>query len=188
MSWKKLTEQIVYNGYRKIIQKRFRLPSGKEADFDVVQGGDFVTIAAFTPTKEAILVSQYRPGPEQSLISFPEGAIEKGEDVLVSAARELEEETGYRARKIIYLKTFRMAYRVDRKICVLAVDCEKVGPQRLDDTEFIEVFTLPLEKFKQLLTNPTDESFTTVDAAFLALQYFKKNRDHFVEKVENRDA
>ena len=74
-SWTKLGERIAFDGFRKIIQKIFQLPNGKEATFDTVEGGDFVTIAAFTKNREAILVRQYRPGPEQALVSFPEGAI-----------------------------------------------------------------------------------------------------------------
>lgn len=177
MNWIKLGEQIGYDGFRKVIQKTFQLPNGKQATFDTISGGSFVTVAAFTKQKEAILVRQYRPGAEQSLVSFPEGGIEGNENPIATAIRELEEETGYRAKKIIHLKTFRWAYRVDMQICFLAIDCEKVGEQQLDDTEFIEIITLPLEKFKTLLTNSADESFNNVDAGFLALHYFDNNEE-----------
>jgi len=101
----------------------------------------------------------------------PEGAIDKGESVLAAAARELEEETGYSAKKIVLLKEFRMSYRVDRQISVLALDCKKVSQQKLDSTEFIEIYTLPIEKFQVLLTNTADDSFTNVGTGFLALNY-----------------
>jgi len=169
--WKKIKEELGFDGWRKIIQKTFELPNGEIATFDTLKGGDFVTIAAFTKNKEAILIRQFRPGPEQLLTSFPEGAIDKGESPLLAAARELSEETGYRTEKVIILKEFRMSYRVDRQICVLALDCEKVSNPSLDPTEFIETFTLSLEKFKVLLTNSADDSFINVDAGFLALQY-----------------
>ena len=175
MDWKKIKEKVAFDGWRKIIQKTFILPSEQEATFDTVKGGDFVTIAAFTKSKEAILVKQYRPGPERVLTSFPEGAIEEGESPIVAAARELEEETGYRASKIVLLKNFSMAYRVDQRICVLALDCEQTSAQKLDNTEFIEIFTLSIEKFKTLLTNSADDSFTTVDAGFLALHYLSND-------------
>lgn len=171
MNWKKIKEVVAFKGWRQIIQKTFILPNNKEATFDTLKGGDFVTIAAFTKDLEAILVRQYRPGPEKILTSFPEGAIDKGESAIAAAARELEEETGYKARKIVLLKEFRMAYRVDRQICVLALDCEKVSKQSLDSTEFIEIDTLPIEKFQVLLTNTADDSFTNVGTGFLALNY-----------------
>ena len=171
MIWKKIKEEIGFDGWRKIIQKTFELPNGQTATFDTVKGGDFVTIAAFTQKKEAILVRQFRPGPEQLLVSFPEGAIDKGESPLLAAARELLEETGYQAKKIVLLKEFRMSYRVDRQFCVIALDCQKVSQPSLDPTEFIETFLLPLEKFKVLLTNTADDSFINVGAGFLALQH-----------------
>ena len=167
MDWKKVKEIVAFKGWRQIIQKTFLLPNNKEAIFDTLRGGDFVTIAAFTKDLEAILVRQYRPGPEKILTSFPEGAIDKGESVFTAAARELEEETGYKAKKIVLLKEFRMAYRVDRQISVLALDCEKVSKQKLDSTEFIEIYTLPIEKFQVLLTNTADDSFTNVGTCLL---------------------
>ena len=138
MIWKKISEKIAFKGWRGILQKTFELPNGKEATFDVIQTNDFVSIIAFTKAKEAILVKQYRPGPEMVLTSFPEGMIEKGEDPKLAAARELLEETGYQAGQFIFLKNFRAAYNTQLQVCLLALDCEKVTTQKLDTTEFIE--------------------------------------------------
>ncbi len=171
MNWKKIKEQLVYKGWRGILQKTFELPNGKTAIFDIIQNADFVTIVAFTKNKEAILVKQYRPGPEMMLTSFPEGKIEKGEALKLAAARELLEETGYQADQFILLKSFRSAYTTQRQVCVLALDCEKVGIQKLDTTEFIDVFLLPIEKFRLILTNPKDDSFNNVGVGYLALDY-----------------
>lgn len=171
MNWKKIGEKVAYKGWRGILQKTFQLPNGKKATYDIVQSNEFVTIVAFTKKKEAILVKQYRPGPEMNLISFPEGMIEENEAAELAAARELVEETGYQAKQFILLKKFRNSYSTERQICLLALDCEKITSQNLDNTEFIDVFLLPIEKFRSLLTNPTDESFTNVGAGYLALDY-----------------
>jgi len=171
MNWKKRTQKIVYKGWRGIVQKTFELPNGKMATFDVVQMNDFVSIIAFTKNREAILVKQYRPGAEMMMTSFPEGMIEQGESPKLAAARELLEETGYQASKFVLLKKFRAAYNTQVQTCLLAVDCEKVANQQLDTTEFIEVFLLPIEKFRLLLTNSEDDSFHSVGAGYLALDY-----------------
>lgn len=171
MNWKKIGEKIAFKGWRGILQKTFELPNRKEATFDVVQMEDFVTIIAFTKHKEAILIRQYRPGPEMVLTSFPEGGIEKGEAPKLAAARELLEETGYQASEFILLKKFRSAYNTQTQICLLALDCEKVATQKLDTTEFIDIFLLPIEKFRSLLTNSEDDSFHNVAAGYLALDY-----------------
>ena len=171
MIWKKISEKVAFKGWRSILQKTFELPDGKQATFDVVDTNDFVTIVAFTKNKEAILIKQYRPGPERILTSFPEGGIEGGEAPASAAARELLEETGYQARQYIFLKNLRAAYNTQLQVCVLAIDCERVDRQKLDTTEFIDVFLLPIEKFRQLLTNAQDESFNNVGAGYLALDY-----------------
>lgn len=171
MNWKKIRAQLVYKGWRGILQKTFVLPDGSTATFDVIKNEDFVTIVAFTKSRKAILIKQYRPGPEKILTSFPEGRIENGEAPQLAAARELLEETGYQANQIILLKKFRSAYTTQTQVCVLALDCESINPQKLDATEFIDVFLLPIEKFREVLTNPEDESFNNVGAGYLALDY-----------------
>lgn len=169
--WQKIKETVVYKGWRNMLIKTFKLPDGNTASFDVVQNGDYVTIAAFTKAKEAILVRQFRPGPERELISFPEGYLESGESPEVAARRELIEETGYQAGKIIYQKTFRRAYCTETRISMLALDCVKIDGQQLDDTEFIEVQLYSLEEFKALLKNPENDQLTTIDSAYLAMDY-----------------
>jgi len=169
--WKKIKERVVYKGWRNMLIRTFKLPDGKTADFDVVHNGDYVTIAAFTKDKEAILVRQFRPGPETDLLSFPEGYLDAGELPEAAAQRELAEETGYRASKIIYQKTFRRAYSTETRISLLAIDCVKIEDQKLDDTEFIDVQLHSLSAFKQLLKDPNNKQLTTVDSGYLALDY-----------------
>ncbi len=169
IDWKKVSENYAYRGWRHMIQRRFEMPDGRHADFDVIGVKTFVTIAAFTPKREAIIVRQFRPGPEMILTSFPEGLIDPRESPEMTARRELLEETGYEAGHILLLKEVRSAYTTERQVILLASDCHKVAAQRLDSTEFIEVFTLPFPEFRKLLRNAEDTCFTTVDAGYLAL-------------------
>lgn len=169
IGWKKIKESLVFKGYRGIVQKRFELPNGQQTDFDIIQNEVYVTIAAFTPEHDAILVRQFRPGPEKVLTSFPEGAVDGVETAIEAARRELLEETGYLAETITPLKTFRSAYATEKQICLLAENCQKVAHQQLDESEFIEVLTMNLVDFKTLICETADETFTNVDAAYLAL-------------------
>ncbi|MEM6963197.1 MAG: NUDIX hydrolase [Bacteroidota bacterium] len=169
--WKKISERIAYSGWRKVIIKKFLLPSGKEVEFDIIGNGDFVTIAAFTEDRAAILVNQFRPGSERELISFAEGAVEAGESMEKTAARELLEETGYEAERITFLKTFHQAYATQKQHVLLAINCRKVGAQNLDEDEFVEVFTMPLEEFRLFIKDKNDDRMNhNVHAAYLALE------------------
>ena len=169
--WKKLSERIAYSGWRKVIVRKFLLPNGKEAEFDVIKNEDFVTIAAFTEEREAILVNQFRVGCEREIISFPEGGIEKGESLEAASARELLEETGYEAEEITFLKTFHQAYFTQKQHILLAKNCKKVAEQNLDDHEFIEVIKMPFEEFRQFIKDKADERINNnVAAAYLAME------------------
>jgi len=105
------------------------------------------------------------------LLSFPEGYIDPKELPEAAARRELEEETGYRAGKIVFQKIFRRAYSTETRICLLATDCEKITDQHLDKTEFIKVELYPLPVFKKLLADPNNQQLTTVDSGYVALNY-----------------
>lgn len=168
--WKKIKERLAYEGWRKVLVKTMQMPNGKEADFDIIVNAPYVTVAAFTEQNEAILVKQFRVGPETILTSFPEGYIDERESYEAAARRELLEETGYEAGEMLYLKQFRSAYTTDQQTCLLATNCKKIKTQELDDHEFIEVFTLPLTAFRQMIKDPNDSSFTNVDVAYLALE------------------
>lgn len=169
--WHKVGEQYAYQGWRKILVKKYRLPNGNQAEFDVVVNNSWVSVAAFTEDNEVILVQQFRPGPEKILVSFCEGYIEKGETPEEAAQRELLEETGYQAQEIIFLKELRSAYSTERRLCLVATGCKKIGKQQLDSSEFIEVFKVSLTKFRSLLKASDQANFSGVDCGYLALDY-----------------
>ncbi len=152
-----------------MIQRRFEMPDGRHADFDVIGNDTYVTIAAFTSNEEAVLVRQFRPGPECILTSFPQGYVDPTESPEEAARRELLEETGFEAGTVQLLKEIRSAYSTERHLCLIATDCVKVAQQNLDEDEFIEVFTLPRSAFRALLHDPADTAFANVDAGYLAM-------------------
>lgn len=166
--WKKLGEETAYQGWRSILKRLFELPNGKTEYFDIVANNNFVTVAALTKNRTFILVRQFRPGPEAVMTSFSEGYIEDGESPEDAAVRELLEETGYQAGSVEFLKARRSAYSTETCFCLLAKDCVRIAEQRLDPSEFIEVFEMSIPSFYEFLTNP-ETTFANTDCAFLAL-------------------
>ena len=155
-----------------MLVRTFRLPDGREQEYDIIENAAYVVVAAFTPEREAILIRQFRPGPEMILSSFCEGYVDKGERPEQAAARELLEETGYRAGEIRYLRTVRSAYSTEERICLLATNCTPGGKAQGDDDEYLEVFTLSLDDFHQLMQDD-EAGFTSLDAALLAFEYLR---------------
>lgn len=58
---------------------------------------DYVAVLAETPAHEIVLVRQYRPALERTFLELPAGLLDTKEDPACCAARELEEETGFKA-------------------------------------------------------------------------------------------
>lgn len=167
--WKKIKEELAYKGWRSMLVKTFQLPNGDVQDYDVIQNNAYVVVAAFTRTGEAILIRQFRPGPEEIISSFCEGYIDKGENPEQAARRELLEETGYVAGTVKMLRSIQTAYSTEERICLLALDCQYQQAPAGDEDEFIEVFTMPVSDF--LSWACTDESvFASLDALLLALE------------------
>lgn len=176
--WKKISEETVYQGYRNIIRKTFRLPNEQEWAFDIISVPSFVTVAALTEDGEVILVEQYRPGPERKIVSFPEGRIDLGEIAEEAAKRELLEETGYHTQEVHLLKSIPTAYSNQLKHCYLALGCSLVKAQSLDETEFIRVFKVSIAEMKEILNNPTENNFSSVDAGYLMLDFLERHDLH----------
>jgi ADP-ribose pyrophosphatase len=100
-----VSSEVVYQGplfrvqHDKIIE-----PSGKHNERDVIRHNGSVVILALDSSKSKkdpwiVVERQYRHAANQFLWELPAGKLEEGEDPLAGAKRELEEETGYRAKK-----------------------------------------------------------------------------------------
>ncbi|WP_196455286.1 NUDIX hydrolase [Planomonospora sp. ID82291] len=109
-----------------------------------------MAIVALTADDQAVLVRQYRPGPDKVLLELPGGLVEANEPVTVAAARELLEETGYQAGSLeVVMQTYLAAYATHVRHAVLARGCRKVAEPGPDEAEFIEPVTLPVGHYIQ---------------------------------------
>ncbi|MFI5391435.1 MAG: NUDIX hydrolase [Bacteriovoracales bacterium] len=155
LKWKKNSEQSIVKAsvfeYLKVSQTS--LNSGKTGQFDVLKCRNWVNMVALTPNEEVVLVKQYRVGTDEVTLEIPGGVIHTGEDVLVGAKRELEEETGYLAKDWTLLGAVDVnpAFMNNKCYTYLASGCEKLREQNLDPFEEIEVITVPLKKIPQLI-------------------------------------
>lgn len=150
------TEEI-YNG--KIIRLQVddvKLPNGKVGKREIVKHPGAVAIMAFTDDKKMIMVEQYRKPLERSLLEIPAGKLEPGEDPLQTAKRELEEETGYMAKRFTHLISFYTSPGFADELIHLyvATELEKVeNPLVGDEDEFVEIQALTLEESIRCVTN-----------------------------------
>lgn len=123
-----------------------------------------------------ILIRQFRISIERELIELPAGRLESNENPMDCAARELEEEIGYRANKLIPIASYfaSVGNSNERMYLFLALDLEKTE-RRLEADERIREIAMPLEMVKEKLTNQEFEDSKTIIGLREALSYFERN-------------
>lgn len=171
MEWKKVDEQLLKGGFRKVCQKTFILPNGKQESFEVKKEGETVCIVAMTPDDCIILAKQFRVGPEKELMELPGGSVEKDEDPAIAASRELLEETGYSGDLQFVQTIFDCGYSTRLRHVFVATNCLRVEQQNLDETEFIEILELPLVEFREHLKSG---QLTDIESGYLGLDFLKR--------------
>lgn len=131
------------------------LPDGESAEREVVTHHGGVGVIAVTDDREVFMVTQYRISADEMMLEIPAGKLEKNEnDPYAAGMRELEEETGYRAEKLIPLGTYYATpgYCSEKLTIYLADKLEYVG-QHLDEDEFLNVTKIPLDKLYEMVMN-----------------------------------
>ncbi|MCI9125351.1 MAG: NUDIX hydrolase [Eubacterium sp.] len=125
-----------------------QMPDGKVVKWDFVAHRKGA--AAVVPVMEdgtILMVHQYRNALDRMTIEIPAGARDDVcEDTKICAARELEEETGYRPGRMDFLITLKSAVAYNNEFIDVYVARDlQPGTQHLDRYEFIELEVLPLE-------------------------------------------
>lgn len=98
---KEISSKRIFNG--RLLGLRVdtvRLPNGVESTREIVEHPGAVAVIAITKDDELVLVRQFRKATGEVLLEIPAGVPQKGEKGEDAARRELEEETGYHAKKI----------------------------------------------------------------------------------------
>lgn len=126
---------------RDIVQ----LPDGKQATREFVVHPGAVVMIAQLPNGKLLFERQFRYPLERVFLELPAGKIHPGEDILLTARRELQEETGYVAASWHYLGVIHpcIGYSDERIEIFFARGLSHVG-HALDDGEFLEVHELGL--------------------------------------------
>jgi ADP-ribose pyrophosphatase len=127
-----------------------RLPDGKQATREYVQHPGAVMVIPLFDDGRVLLESQYRYPMGKVMVEYPAGKLDSNERALACAVRELREETGYTAREYVYLTRVHpiISYSTEFIDIYLARGLT-AGERKLDEGEFLELFTATVEEMSE---------------------------------------
>jgi len=176
--WKTLRSQFVFNHrWYKVRRDRVELPNGTIVDdFFLSVRPDVAMVFPVTATQEIVFVQQYRHGAGEVLLELPAGTFHPDQEQPEAAAlRELQQETGYVAERLVKLATLHdNPVKDTNKIHLfLAEQVQQIDRQDLDITEDIEIVLIPLNRVTAKILQGDLRVSGTVAAVFLGLNYLK---------------
>jgi ADP-ribose pyrophosphatase len=175
MDHQQLNREKLYSGsVFDVFKVSLQLPNGGERVYDLVEHSGSVTIVPVDDQDRIYFVTQYRVGADDRLLELPAGVLEKGEDPLVSAKRELREEIGMAASEIKPLGSFFLApgYASEYMTIFLAKGLYP-APLDPDEDEFLEIVTMPTDAVYQQAFAGEIKDGKTLAALLLALPHIK---------------
>jgi ADP-ribose pyrophosphatase len=144
----RVSGEDIYGGiFLKMKRDQVRLPDGQLAAREYLTHPGAVAVVALLDDGRVLLERQYRYPIAKACIEIPAGKLEIGEDHLLCAQRELEEETGYTAKKWSYIRRIHPVISYSTELIdIYLAEGLVPGENKLDDEEFLDVFAAPLEQ------------------------------------------
>ena len=142
----RLSTERVYGGrLLKIDRDRVRLPNGRETTLEMVRHPGASAVVPFITPDEILLVRQFRYATGGFILEVPAGTLNAGEAPEACARREVQEEAGHRAGRLVPLASIYTTPGFTDEVIHLwaAYDLTAVG-QNLDPDEVLSVERLPL--------------------------------------------
>ena len=159
----KSRELLLSNSLFQVARLTFEGPDGSEIVRDVIEHRGAAVILPLLDDDRIILIRNMRRTVGKVLWELPAGTLEPGEDPDVCAAREVEEETGYRAGRLTPLASFYASPGIldERMHGFLATELVR-SEQSLDKDEEIEVFPIPQWQVRDMIKDGHIEDGKTI--------------------------
>jgi ADP-ribose diphosphatase len=164
---------IARSRFFRIERLSLRFSNGREVEYERMPGSRIgsVLVVPVLDNDTVLLVREYAAGTHRYELGFPKGRVERDEDPLAAANREIMEEVGYGAHRLRHLTSMTIApgYIGHFTYIVLA---ENLYERRLpgDEPEEIEVVPWRLDDLEGLLAQEDFTEARSIAAVFLARQ------------------
>lgn len=142
---------------------RVQLPNGETVDLETIRHPGAAAVVPLKDDGTVVLIRQFRHAAAGFIYEIPAGKLHPGEDPLHCAARELEEEVGYRASSFKLLSSiFTAPGFADEVIHVYKATGLTKGRQQLDRDEVLDVIEMPLSEAVDKIKDGTIRDAKTI--------------------------
>ena len=153
--WKVLqSDYLIRNKWLTVRKDYVKLSNGFIVDdYYVLEYPDWVTVIAITEDGKYVMERQYRHGIQKTCYELCGGTVEKGEEVIETARRELKEETGYEGGEWEFFSTTAPNPAAMTNLCYtfVARGVFKSGEQSLEKTEDIDVCEMTEQELLEVM-------------------------------------
>ena len=175
LEYKEISRKQAYKGKRIQVDEIEYLNGEKKVHREHVKAGEAVVVLPITEDNKVIMVQEPRTPIEQVILALPAGMIEPGEQPEDAAIRELEEETGYLASNVEFMREYypSVGYSNEKLKLYLATGFKKTQ-QHLDPEEDINVVEVPMEELIEMLDKNEIITASATIAIMHYLRYIQK--------------
>ena len=179
-SWRRIDEKVIAD-YRifQITEETYARPDGAgQFGFYVMLSVDWVNVVPVTPEGKVVLIRQWRAGSDEVAIEVPGGMVDPGEDPQHSAARELEEETGYRCETVVRTGKLRPNPAIQRNFLhtFVAFGARPVGLLHLEEREDISSFEATWDEVDEMIRTGAIDHALVINSLLFAKRAFEEAR------------
>ncbi len=168
-------KHVVFSG--KILQVRKDeaiLPDGKMCIREVVEHPGAVCVLCVKEGK-AVFVRQFRYAFGEELCELPAGKLEREEEPKEAAFRELEEETGLRAKEMQLLLSILPSPGYSNEVIhIFLADNTEEAQSHPDEDEFLDVLRIPIEEAYTMIEDGSIKDGKTVAALLFYKACFRQ--------------
>lgn len=144
---------------------KVKIPNGNIATWDFIKHKGAAAIVPVDEDGKILMVRQFRNAIDRDTLEIPAGGLEPGEDTRVCAARELEEETGYRSEHVEHLiDMYTTVAFCNEKIDIYYATNLIPSKQNLDEDEFINVERYSIDELTQMILEGKIQDGKTISA------------------------
>ena len=139
---KRINRELKYSGTMiEIYSDTIIVPNGNVVHWDFVKHNGAAAVVPITDDGKVVMVRQFRNALDRETLEIPAGGLDSlDEPTLDAAARELEEETGYKSNDLVFLITVATTVAFcNEKIDIYLARNLIQSKQHLDEDEFVEV-------------------------------------------------